>query len=85
MLCSSLAASFSVQVFGDIETDPDEMVDEWLVTSDVESRVTPDTGLAGTNPSPFSSVPPPPPPPPAMEEGMAVVSKVLSGTVMGSE
>lgn len=80
MLCSSLAASFSVQVFGDTETEPEDMVDEWLVTSDVESRVTADTGLAGTMPSPFSSAPPP-----AMEEGMAVVSSVLSGTVMGRE
>ena len=79
MLCSSLAASFSVQVFGDMDTEPEEMVDEWLVTSDVESRVTADTGLAGTMPSPFSSLPPP-----AME-GMAVVSRVLSGTVIGSE
>lgn len=77
MLCSSLAASFSVQVFGDMETEPEEMPDEWLVTSDVESRVIPDTGLAGTRPSPFSSVPPP-----AME---GMVSRVLSGTVMGIE
>lgn len=28
MLCSSLAASFSVQVFGDMETEPDDMLDE---------------------------------------------------------
>ncbi|TNN81178.1 hypothetical protein EYF80_008512 [Liparis tanakae] len=77
MLCSSLAAaSFSVQVFGDMGTEPEDMVDEWLVTSDVESRVTPETGLAGTPPSPFSS--------PAMG-GIAVVSSVLSGTVMGRE
>lgn len=80
MLCSSFAASFSVQVFGDTETEPEDMVDEWLVTSDVESRVTADTGLAGTMPSPFSSAPLP-----AMAEGMAVVSSVLSGTVMGRE
>ena len=76
MLCSSLAASFSKQVFGDMDTE--DML-EWLVTSDVESRVTADTGLAGTMPSPFRS-----PTPPAME-GMAVVSSVLSGTVMGRE
>lgn len=79
MLCSSLAVSFSVQVLGDMETEPEDMVEEWLVTSDVESRVTADTGLAGTMPSPFSSAPPP-----AME-GMAVVSSVLSGAVMGRE
>lgn len=79
MLWSSLAASFSVQVFGDMETDPEDIVDEWLVTSDVESRVTADTGLAGTMPSPFSSAPP------LAMEGMAVVSSVLSGTVIGRE
>lgn len=78
MLCSSFAASFSVQVLGDTETEPEEMVDEWLVTSDVESSVTADTGLAGTRPSLFSSVPLP-----VMLGGMAVVSSVLSGAVMG--
>lgn len=78
MLCSSFAASFSVQVLGDMETEPEEMVDEWLVTSDVESSVTADTGLAGTRPSFFSSVPLP-----VMLGGMAVVSSVLSGAVMG--
>lgn len=62
-----------------METEPEDMVDEWLVTSDVESRVTADTGLAGTMPSPFSSLPLP-----AMV-GMAVVSSVLSGTVIGRE
>lgn len=63
-----------------METEPEEMVDEWLVTSDVESRVTADPGLAGTRPSPFRSVPPT-----AMPGGMAVVSSVLSGAVMGRE
>lgn len=80
MLCSSFAASFSVQLLGDMETEPEEMVDEWLVTSDVESSVTADTGLAGTRLSPFSSVPPP-----VMLGGMTVVSSVLSGAVMGRE
>ena len=73
ILCSSLLASFSEQVFGEIE----EMVDERLVTSEVESRVA-ETGLVAM-PSPFNSAPPP-----AMD-GMAVVSKVLSGTLMGME
>lgn len=63
-----------------METEPEEMVDEWLVTSDVESSVTADTGLAGTRPSPFSSVPLP-----VMLGARAVVSSVLSGAVMGSE
>lgn len=64
-----------------MDTEPEEMADEWLVTSDVESSVTADTGLAGTRPSPpFSSVPLP-----AMLGGMAVVSSVLSGAVMGRE
>ena len=53
------------------------MVDERLVTSEVESRVA-ETGLV-VMPSPFNSDPPP-----AMD-GMAVVSKVLSGTVIGME
>ena len=79
MLWSSFAASLSVQVFGDMDTDPEDIVDEWLVTSDVESKVTADTGLAGTMPSVFSSVPV------LAMEGMAVVSRVLAGTVMGME
>lgn len=76
MLCSSLVESFSEQVLGESETDPEEMVDERLVTSDVESRVA-ETGLLAM-PSPFSSKPL------LAMEGMVVVSKVLlSGTLMG--
>ena len=60
-----------------MDTEPDEMVDERLVTSHVESRAA-ETGLVET-PSPFRS-----PPGPAME-GIAVVSNVLSGTLMGME
>lgn len=76
MLCSSLVESFSEQVFGESETDPDEIVEERLVTSDVESRVA-DTGLVAI-PSPFISM--------ALLAiaGIVVVSKVLlSGTLMG--
>lgn len=77
MLCNSLVESFPEQVFGDRETEPDDMVDDRLVTSEVESWVA-ETGLMAM-PSPFSSV--------ALlaMEGMAVVSRVLSGTLIGME
>lgn len=76
MLCNSLVESFSEQVFGDSDTDPDDMVEDRLVTSEVESRVA-DTGLEAI-PSPFISI--------ALLAivGMVVVSRVLlSGTLMG--
>lgn len=70
----------SAHVLGDIDREPEEIADEWLVTSEVESRVTADgTGLAVTSPSAFSSVAPP------TMEGRAVVSSVLSGAAMGRE
>lgn len=68
MLCSSELESFSVQVFGDSETE------ERLVTS--ESRAA-EAGLLFI-PSPFTSRPPLP------MGCIAVVSKVLSGT-LGNE
>lgn len=73
MLCNSLMESFPEQVFGDRETEPDDL----LVTSEVESRVA-ETGLVAM-PSPFSSA--------ALlaMEGMAVVSRLLSGTLIGME
>lgn len=77
MLCKSLVESFPEKVFGDRETEPDDMVDDRLVTSEVESWVA-ETGLMAM-PSPFSSV--------ALlaMEGIAVVSRVLSGTLIGME
>lgn len=77
MLCNSLVASLSEQVFGDIETEPDDMVEDRLFTSKVESRVA-ETGLVAM-PSPFSSALRP-----AME-GIAVVRRLLSGTFIGIE
>lgn len=71
MLCKSLFESLSEPVFGERDTEPDDMVEERLVTSDVESKVA-DTGLEAMT-SPFRSM-----------GGMAVVSKVLSGT-LGNE
>lgn len=68
MLCSSLFESFSDPVFGERDIEPEDIVEERLVTSDVESNVA-ETGLEAMM-SPFRSM-----------GGMAVVSKVLSGTV----
>lgn len=77
ILCNSLVESFSEQVLGEMETEPDDMVDDRLVTSEVESRVA-ETGLVAIL-SPFRSA--------ALlaMDGMAVVSRVLSGTLMGME
>lgn len=67
MLCNSLLESFSAQFFGDSDTEPDER----LVTS--QSRAT-EPGL-GAVLSPFRSTAP------LVMGGIAVVSKVLSGTL----
>ena len=75
MLCSSL--SFSG--LGDMDTEPDDRVDERLFTSEVESRE-PGTGLRAT-PSPFSSSAPML----TMEEGIAELSNVLSDMFTGRE
>lgn len=73
MLCSSLVGSFSAQVFGDREREREDMVEDLLLTSELESRV----GLVAMA-FPFSSR--------ALvaRDGTADVSSVLSGTLTGT-
>lgn len=51
MFCSSLVASFSEQSLGDKDTDPEERVEDLLLSSEPESKAT-DSAMLLDLPSP---------------------------------
>lgn len=78
MFCSSLVASFSEQSLGDRDTEPEERVEDLLLSSEPESKAT-EAGLAARLldlPSPVLLAP----------LGRAVLSRLLlSGRGTGME
>lgn len=75
MLCRSLE-SFWEHLFGERETEPDDMVEDLLLTSEIESRAA-DTGLVAM--LFFSMLLP------VIEDRAVVSSVLLSGTLIGIE